>query len=115
MKRWLLIFSLAIVIVPIFVFAQQAANLQEMASLLQSLQEMVSGLMRQVSQRLPGVVAASPYETDVNKDGIVNGGDWEFLRDRWFSGDTVADINKDGVVNSIDFGLLNRNWNKTTQ
>ena len=108
-----IMFSAGVITIPAFVFAQQVMNLQEMASLLQSLQEMVSSLTQQVSSRLPSVIAASPFETDVTKDGINNADDWRYLESRWFSNDSVADINGDGVVNSIDFGLLNRNWNKT--
>ena len=112
--KWQFLFAVGLVVLPFFVFAQQTSNLSEMASLLQSLQEMVSNFARQVGDRLP-IVTATVHETDVTGDGIVNEHDWEFLRDRWFSGDTVADINGDGVVNSVDFGLINRNWGKTIQ
>ncbi len=112
--KWYSLFAVGLVVVPVFVFAQQASNLSEMASLLQSLQELVSNLARQVGERLP-IVTATVHETDVTRDGIINERDWEFLRDRWFSADPVADINGDGVVNSVDFGLINRNWGKTVQ
>lgn len=115
LMRWQFIVLIGgIVLLPVFVFAQQTTSLSEMAALLESLQELVSNLMHQVSNRLP-LVTAAPYQTDVTGDGVNNEADWEFLRVRWFTQDSVADINGDGIVNSVDFGLLNRNWNKITQ
>ena len=105
--------GMILVIVPIFVFAQQPADIAQMASLVESLQNLVQDLAKKVQDTI--VVLAAPRDTDLTRDGLVGENDWIYMKDRWFTDDASADINGDGVVNSIDFGLLNRNWNKTTR
>ncbi|PJE64649.1 MAG: hypothetical protein COU90_02295 [Candidatus Ryanbacteria bacterium CG10_big_fil_rev_8_21_14_0_10_43_42] len=117
MKRFMVYIFAVMLAAPLFMLAEQPKNYAEMASLLGSLQEIVSNLTTQIQNTLPHtpIAVAAPNETDVTGDGENNKEDWEFLRDRWFSGDPIADINGDGIVNSVDFGLLNKNWNKKVQ
>ena len=103
-----------LVFLPVFVLANQTMDASQMASLLASLQTMVQNLAKKVQDAVP-IIFASPQQTDINKDGVVDTKDWVYMKDRWFSSDATADINGDGIVNSIDFGLVNRNWNQTTQ
>jgi hypothetical protein len=105
--------GLIIVLGAVPVFAQNISDTSELASLLQSLQNMVRDLTAQVQSYMPAAVV-SPAITDINKDGLNDDADWNYMRSRWFSNDVSADINGDGIVNSIDFGLLNRNWNKNS-
>ena len=104
----------SLVFLPVFVSADQTMDVSQMASLLNSLQELVQNLAKKVQDAVP-IVFASSQQTDINKDGIVDNKDWVYMKDKWFSSDAAADVNGDGIVNSIDFGLVNRNWNKTTQ
>ena len=106
--------GMLMVVVPVFVFAQQSADIDQMASLLTSLQELMQSLAKKVQDAIP-LVLASPQKTDLTNDGVVGEQDWQYMKSKWFSNDAVADINGDGVVNAVDFGLLNKNWNKTTQ
>ena len=108
------IMGVLMVIASIFVFAQQAVDISQMASLLQSLQEMVQNLAKKVQEYVP-IVFASVQETDLTQDGKVGENDWLYMKARWFSNDASADINGDGIVNSIDFGLVNKNWGKNVE
>ena len=103
-----------IVIAPVFVFAQQVVDVAQMASLLESLQNMAQNLAKKIQETIP-IVLASLQATDLTRDGFTGEDDWKYMEKRWFSDDASADINGDGVVNAIDFGLLNRNWNKRTE
>ena len=93
-----------LVFLPVFVLANQTMDASQMASLLASLQTMVQNLAKKVRDVAP-IVFASPQQTDINKDGMVNNQDLAYMKDRWFSNDSTADVNGDGIVNSIDFGL----------
>lgn len=111
---FIVIAGMLMVIVPVMVFAQQMTDVAQMASLIESLKNLVQDLAKKVQNALP-IVLASLQGTDLTQDGLTGENDWVYMRDRWFTDDASADINGDGIVNSVDFGLLNRNWNKTVQ
>jgi hypothetical protein len=45
-------------------------------------------------------------DPDFNNNGVVNGGDLAYLKQKFFSSDPDADMNGDGIVNSVDLGLF---------
>lgn len=47
---------------------------------------------------------------DINRDGLVNGGDLGLLLGAWSTPSATADINGDGNVDGIDLGILLASW-----
>jgi len=45
-----------------------------------------------------------------DRDNEINEKDWEVLKSKWGTSDTVADLNEDKLVNSIDWSLMNQFW-----
>jgi len=48
--------------------------------------------------------------TDINRDGLINGGDLGLLLGAWSTSSATADINGDGNVDGADLGILLAAW-----
>ena len=52
-------------------------------------------------------------DADFDNDNVVNFNDFNILRSRWNTNDSVTDMNSDGVVNFGDYNLFKNRWNST--
>lgn len=51
-----------------------------------------------------------PVPSDINGDGVVDGGDLGLLLGAWDTSNPAADLDRSGVVDGADLGLLLANW-----